>query len=200
MSNENSVKKERTVVIVKPDGVKRGLVGEIIKRLEQRGLKIVALKMVMADAEQARNHYPNTEPWYRAIGEKTLENYKAFGKDAMVEIGTDDSLKIGQMIGDWNVKYLTSGPVVPMIVEGIHAISAVRKIVGHTLPSKAEMGTIRGDFSIDSPTAANADRRTIYNMVHASGDPGEATHEISHWFTEKEIQDYKRADEDVMFF
>lgn len=192
-------KEEKTVVLVKPDGVKRGLVGEVIHRIEQRGLKIIALKMVTPTIEQARDHYPNTEVWMKGMGEKTLENYRAFGKDPIKEIGTDDPLKIGRMCAKWNVDFLTSGTVVAMVVQGIHAIAMVRKIVGSTLPSKADMGTIRGDFSVDSPTLANVDKRAIHNVVHASGDESEAEHEIKHWFGKDEIHAYKRAEEDIMF-
>lgn len=186
-------------MLVKPDGVKRGLIGEIITRLEKRGLKIIAMKMVIASKEQARDHYPNTEVWFRGMGGKTLENYEAFKKDPIEEVGTSDPLEIGKMAAGWNVEFMTSGPIVAMVVEGVHAIPMVRKIVGHTVPSKAEMGTIRGDYSVDSPTLANADRRALHNLVHASGDEQEAAHELTHWFSKEEIHSYKRAEEDIMF-
>src|SRR3990172_94360 len=192
-------KQERTVVLVKPDGVKRGLVGETIKRLEQRGLKVIALKIITPTEKQAHDHYPHTEAWYRGMGEKTLENLKKYGKDVKKLMGTDDPLKIGKEIGKWTTDFFKSGPIVALIIEGVHAVDMVRKIVGHTLPAKAEMGTIRGDYSVDSPTLANLDKRAIHNVVHASGDPQEAAHEITHWFTEKEVHDYKRAEEDIMF-
>src|SRR3989344_8254442 len=192
-------KEERTVVLIKPDGVKRGLMGEIIKRVEMRGLKIIALKMVWPTREHASSHYPNTEQWLRGMGEKTLETYAKYNKDAMKELGTADSLEIGKMVQRWNVEFLTSGPVVAMMVSGIHAIDMVRKIVGKTIPALADMGTIRGDFSVDSPVLANAGKRAIHNVVHASGDPEEAEHEIEHWFSPEEIHDYKRAEEDIMF-
>lgn len=192
-------KQERTLVLVKPDGVKRGLVGETIKRLEQRGLKVIALKMILPTEKQAYDHYPHTEAWYRGMGEKTLEGLKKYGKSPLALMGTEDPLKIGQEIGKWTTDFLKSGPVVALIIEGVHAVDMVRKIVGHTLPSKAEMGTIRGDYSVDSPTLANLDKRAIHNVVHASGDPIEAAHEIKHWFSEQEVHDYKRAEEDIMF-
>ncbi len=195
----NHPKEERTVVIVKPDGVKRGLIGEVVQRMEQRGLKVVAMKMILPGEDQARDHYPNTEAWMTLIGDKTLTDYEALGKDPIEEIGTDDKLAIGKKVSGWNVAFFMSGPVVAMVVEGIHAIAMVRKIVGHTFPSKAEMGTIRGDYSVDSPTLANIDHRAIHNIVHASGDEQEAAHEVQHWFKESEIHSYKRAEEDVMF-
>lgn len=192
-------KEEKTVVLVKPDGVKRGLIGEIIHRIEQRGLKIIALKMVAPDIEHIRKHYPNTEAWMRGMGEKTLDTYRTYGKDAIKELGTDDTLEIGKMVASWNLDYLMSGPSVAIVVQGIHAIAMVRKIVGNTAPYKADMGTIRGDYSVDSQVLANSERRALHNIVHASGDESEAEHEIKHWFSKDEIHAYKRAEEDIMF-
>mgnify|MGYP001604612359 FL=1 len=186
-------------MLVKPDGVKRGLVGECIHRIEQRGLKVIALKMVWPSGEHARGHYPGTSDWLRGMGEKTLSSYHKYGKNPVKELGTRDPLKIGKMIYQWNTDFLTSGPVIAMIISGIHAVDMVRKIVGATLPAFAEMGTIRGDYSVDSPVSANRGQRAIHNLVHASGDGSEAEHEIEHWFSPEEIHDYKRAEEDVMF-
>lgn len=199
MIKEIHPKEERTFILIKPDGVKRGLVGECVKRVEQRGLKIIALKMIRADAEHARTHYSGAEDWLRGMGEKTLESYAKYGKDPVKELGTADPVKIGKMIHEWLADFLSSGPVVAMVVSGIHAVDMVRKIVGKTLPAFAEMGTIRGDFSVDSPVLANLDKRAIHNLVHASGDAVEAAHEITHWFSADEIHDYKRAEEDIMF-
>lgn len=190
---------EQTVMLVKPDGVRRGLIGECIKRVEQRGLKVIALKMVMASEEQARKHYPGTDQWLSGMGQKTLETYAKYNKDPMKELGTADPLEIGKMIYDWNVELFMSGPVVAMLISGIHAIDMVRKIVGKTIPAFAEMGTIRGDYSVDSPALANEGKRAVRNIVHASGDLVEAAHEVTHWFTPQEIHDYTRSEEDVMF-
>lgn len=192
-------KEETTVLLVKPDGVKRGLIGEVMKRIEMRGLKIIALKMVQVSDAHARDHYPNTDEWLRGMGNKTLENYEKYGKDAKQEVGTDDPLEIGKLVAKWNIDFLTSGPMVAMLIKGIHAVDMVRKIVGKTVPALAEMGTIRGDFSVDSPTLANMDKRALRNVVHASGDQSEAAHELEHWFGKGEIHDYKRAEEDIMF-
>lgn len=190
---------ERTVVLVKPDGVKRGLVGEIVSRLEQRGLKIIALKMVSPTREHSAGHYSGSEAWLRGMGEKTLEGFRKYGLDVVDKMGTADTLEIGKIVQGWNVDYLASGPVVAMVIEGMHAITTVRKLVGHTIPIQAVPGTIRGDFSVDSNTAANLEQRTVRNLVHASGDPSESEHEIEHWFAPEEIHDYKRSDEEVMF-
>lgn len=190
---------EKTVLLVKPDGVKRGLIGEVIKRIEGRGLKVIALKMISASKDHAHSHYPNTEEWLRGMGEKSLENYRQYGKDPKEEIGTDDPLEIGKRVAEWNVEFLTSGPMIAMAIQGIHAVDMVRKIAGKTLPAIAEMGTIRGDFSVDSSMLANEGKRAVHNIVHASGDQSEAAHEIKHWFKAEEIHEYKRAEEDIMF-
>lgn len=186
-------------MLVKPDGVKRGLIGEIIGRVERRGLKIIAIKMAMPTKEKARDHYPAPEEWCRLVGEKTMESYVKYGKDPMESLGTTDYVEIGKIINEWNMEYLTSGPVVCMVVEGVHAVDMVRKIVGKTFPSFAEPGTIRGDFSVDSPNLANDQKRSVRNLIHASGDPEEAKHEMGVWFEAGELHDYKRTDEDIMF-
>ncbi len=192
-------KEERTNLIIKPDGVKRGLVGEIISRIEKRGLKIISLEMFWATKEQIHEHYPKEEAWIKRLGEKTLKNYQTFGYDAMEEMGTTDAMEIGKKVRNWLIDYMTSGPMVKMVVKGIHAIDMVRKLVGKSLPAEAEMGTIRGDFSVDDATAANKDKRAIHNLVHASETAPEAEHEIGLWFAIEDIFDYKRAEEDIMF-
>jgi len=191
--------KERTVVLVKPDGVMRGLVGDIVTRFERRGLKLIAMKMVHADRTHAADHYSGSDEWVKGLGTKTIETFAKYGIDTLKEMGTTDAMEIGKKVREWNVDYLSMGPVVAMVWQGMHAITTVRKIVGSTLPILAEPGTIRGDFSIDTNTAANADKRAIRNVVHASGDPSEAEHEIKHWFKEDELYSYRRSDEEIMF-
>ena len=192
-------KEEKTVVLIKPDGVKRGLVGEITSRIERRGLKIIALEMIWATKQQMNDHYPKDEKWISRLGEKTKASYEKYGYDAKKELGTEDNLKIGKMIREWLIDYVTSGPMVKMIVKGIHAVDMVRKLSGDTLPALSEMGTIRGDFSVDSSIAANRGKRAVHNIIHASETPEEAQHEIEFWFSPEEIHDYKRAEEDIMF-
>lgn len=190
---------ERTLVLVKPDGVKRGIVGRVLIRFEEAGLKIVALKMVQVSREYAENHYPNTPEWIRGMGEKTLQSYREQGKDPVKEMGTDDPMEIGNMIKGWNVDYLTSGPLVALVLEGPHAIGVVRKMCGFTLPAFADPGTIRGDFSITSPLVANELKRAVRNLVHASSDQEEADYEIGYWFREEELCSYDSAAEGAMF-
>lgn len=192
-------KEEKTVVLIKPDGVKRGLVGEIISRIEKRGLKIISLEMIQATREQIDEHYPKDEQWIKRLGEKTLKNYQNFGFDAKKELGTEEPLEIGKLVRSWLIDYLTSGPMVKMVIKGIHAINMVRKLAGSSMPAEAEMGTIRGDFSVDDATAANRDKRAIHNIIHASETEKEAKHELNFWFAAEDIYDYKRAEEDIMF-
>lgn len=186
-------KEEKTFLMVKPDGVRKGLTGEVIRRLEQRDLKIVALEMFQATKEQINDHYPKDEAWITRLGEKTLGTYEKYDIDSVKELGTDKKEEIGRMVRGWLVDYMTSAPLVRMIVQGVHAVDMVRKISGETLPYKADMGTIRGDYSNDSPAIANSEKRAVMNLVHASETPQEAEHEISFWFNkDNPACEYKR--------
>lgn len=190
-------KEEKTYVMVKPDGVRKGLVGEVIKRFEQRDLKIVALEMFMPTTEQIDNHYPKDEKWVTRLGEKTLSTYEKYNFDPQAELGTTDPKEIGPKVREWLIDFMTSAPLVRMVVEGIHAVDMVRKIAGPTMPYLADMGTIRGDFSADSPALANKEKRAVENIVHASETSEEAQHEIEYWFGDKPIYSYKRYGIDV---
>lgn len=185
-------KEEKTFVMVKPDGVRKGLIGEIISRFERRDMKIVALEMFQPTEDQIDNHYPKDEAWIRRVGQKTFATYEKYGYNAKEEIGTDDDLEAGKMVRKWLVDFMVSAPLVRMIVQGVHAVDMVRKIAGETMPYKADMGTIRGDFSNDSPLLANKEQRPVLNILHASETPEEAEHEIKHWFGDSPIYDYKK--------
>jgi nucleoside-diphosphate kinase len=190
---------EKTLIVVKPDGVKRSLIGEILRRFETAGLKVVASKMVQVSQELADKHYPaDREELWIAIGHKTLDNYKALEMDAKKTLGTDDAKKIGEMVRIWLLDYIASGPVFAAVLEGPHAVELVRKICGHTLPLLSQPGTIRGDFSFDSSALANTGKRAIKNLIHASGNKVEADYEIPLWFTKEEVMTYTRSDEDIM--
>lgn len=193
------IKQERTLALVKPDGVKRGLIGDIINRVERRGLKVIALKMVWVDRKHLESHLPSDPAWIERLGEKTLSTFEEYKIDPIKAQGTDDKTEIGTMVKEQIFEYLSSGPIVAMVIQGIHAIDMVRKLVGHSLPVFAEMGTIRGDYSVDSPAVANLEKRAIKNIVHASETQEESDNEIGLWFTDKEIHDYQRAEEDIMF-
>lgn len=185
-------KEERTYVMLKPDGVRKGLIGEVIKRFEQRDLKIVALEMFQPNYDLIDNHYPKKQEWITRLGEKTMSTYQKYGFDAVADFGTDDPAKIGPEIRKWLINYMLSAPLVKMVVQGTHAVDVVRKIAGPTLPYLADMGTIRGDFSIDSPAIANREKRAVMNILHCSETPEEAEHEIKHWFGNQKTFDYKR--------
>lgn len=193
------IKEEKTLVLVKPDGVKRGLIGEVVKRIERRGLKVIALKMVMADRARLEKHFPMADEWVERLGNKGLKTFTEYNIDPVKHMGTADPKEIGIKVKESLFEYMLSGPLVAMVVQGIHAIDMVRKLAGHTLPVFAEMGTIRGDYSVDSPAVANVEGRAIHNVMHASETVEEANNEINLWFAQDEIHAYKRAEEDIMF-
>ncbi|HSX32923.1 MAG TPA: nucleoside-diphosphate kinase [Candidatus Saccharimonadales bacterium] len=194
------IKFQRTFCMIKPDGVMRGLVGDIIARLEKAGLKVVALRMVQPTEDMARRHYPmSDEAWVTRLGEKSMSGFEGLEVSPKEILGSDDKMQLGKEVTENLVSYLTSGPVVCMVVEGIQAIDMVRKLAGHTLPFKADVGTIRGDYSVDSPAIANAEKRSIYNLFHASENAGEAANEIKLWFGNDKLHDYRLSAEDVMY-
>ena len=166
MENNEQVNLERTLVIIKPDGVQRGLVGPIIQRFENVGLKIIGMKMRWADKNQALEHY------------------------------TDDlAQRRGQYVRDIMVDFIKSGPVVAFVIEGVDAIENVRKIIGSTEPKSALPGTIRGDFSHVAFKYADAKGKAVMNLIHASSDPADADREVLVWFNEDELFDYKTVHE-----
>ena len=185
-------KEEKTFVLIKPDAVRKGLVGEIIKRFEQRDLKVVALEMFQSNRREMDKHYPTDDKWIRRLGEKTMATYAKYGHDVKKDFGTSDLMRVGKTVRGWLLDFMSSAPMVKMVVQGVHAVDMVRKIVGPTMPYLAEMGTIRGDWSNDSPVNANAERRAVFNLVHASETSQEAKHEIDHWFGKKGTFKYKR--------
>jgi nucleoside-diphosphate kinase len=190
---------ERTFVMIKPDGVVRGLIGEIIGRFEKRGLKLIALKMLKPSIEHVDSHYPKDPAWIKRLGEKGFKTFHEYGVDPKEKMGTDDEMEAGTMVREWLMNYIMEAPVVAMVIEGYHSVTIVRKIVGVTTPAQAELGTIRGDYSIDSPVAANLNKRAMKNLIHASETVEEAKHEIEHWFSEEELSDYERSDHKAMF-
>lgn len=181
---------EQTVVLIKPDGVKKGIIGEVIDRFERVGLRIVASKMVWVKKSFVGKHYRDDANYHKTVGEKTLENYRKYGLDPNENLGVTDPIKIGRMVRKWNMDFLSSGPVLAILLEGPEAILIVRKLVGHTFPSEALPGTIRGDFSLDSAYESNLQKRTTRNIIHASGSKEEAEFEKKLWFKEGEIYSY----------
>lgn len=163
---------QQTLIIIKPDGVERNLIGKIISYYEEAGLKVVKLKMVQADRDLIMRHYEEDVEYMKAIGQKS--------KDAGNEV--EDILEYGRMIVQSLRGYMTSGAVVPMVLEGEDAIALARKVTGFTDPTQADKGTIRGDLGNDSIAKANSEGRPTKNLIHASGNLQEAEKEISLWF------------------
>ncbi|MGC8671268.1 MAG: nucleoside-diphosphate kinase [Candidatus Micrarchaeia archaeon] len=185
---------ERTLVLIKPDGVYRSLIGKVISSFEEAGLKIVALKLVKPTKETALNHYPADENWYNSLWEKTKKSFEEQGKQF-----TETPQQTGDRVRSYLVNYIVDQPVVAIVVEGNEAIANVRKIVGATSPSKADPSTIRGKFSTDSYDLADSQQRAVRNIVHASDSKETAEREIKTWFKDEEIVEYKRTDEDILY-
>ena len=188
-------KEERTLVVIKPDGVQRTLIGEIIKRFERIGLKLVAMKMMVPEADHIEKHYTLDPEWRRITGEKTIASYIKKGETPW----TTDPLEVTTVLLNTLKKYMTSGPVVAMVWEGAHAAETVRKITGGTEPRTSDVGTIRGDFVLDSYMMADTDKRAVRNLIHASGSAKEAEAEIAHWFKKEEIVDYRLVQEQIIY-
>ncbi len=187
---------EQTVVLIKPDGVKRGLIGEILRRFERVGLKIVGMKMVAASEDLLVKHYQSNDlATLKRWGEKTLTTYTQYGKNAKKELGTDDPMLLGKMVNKWLFDYIKSGPIVAVLLEGKHAVENVIAQAGPTMPVQSPAGTIRGDFSTDSAAYANDEKRGVMNLVHVSASTKEANLEKTLWFTAEEIHNYKRMEE-----
>ena len=181
---------EQTVVLIKPDGVRKGIIGQVLERFERVGLKLVAGKMIWVDKTFVGKHYRDDETYYKTVGEKTLENYQKYGMDPRENLGTKDPVAIGRLVRAWNMEFLSSGLVFAMLLEGPGAVSIVRKIAGHTFPAEALPGTVRGDFALDSAYLSNLQKRTTQNVVHASGSLEEAEFEKKLWFKKEEIYSY----------
>ena len=170
----------RSFVMIKPDGVKKGLTEEIIKRLESAGLTITSKKEILPTKEIVLEHYADDETWYESVGSETIGSYKKMGLDIAKVFGKEDPILVGRTIRNWLVDYITSGPVMAMIVEGPEGtIEKIRELTGNTNPIEAEPGTIRGDFSKDSYEVANNESRSVHNIIHASESPAEAEREIT---------------------
>jgi nucleoside-diphosphate kinase len=185
---------ERSLVLLKPDAVQRGLMGEIVTRFERKGLKITAMKMVWPTKALAIKHYDQPESAMIMLGERTKAAYKEKGIE-----DNRDSIEIAKDIQKKLISFLTAGPVVAMVIEGAHAVSHIRKVRGHTNPLAADVGTITADYTIDSYFISDEDSRAIRNLVHASGSVEEAETEIKLWFKEDEIYDYDLAIEKILY-
>lgn len=198
MNNEKQgmhPKSEQSLVIIKPDGIQRGLIGEIIKRYERVGLKLVAMKMMKATPELIEKHYTLDPEWRRITGEKTIKGYL----DKGLTPPETDPLKVTGVLLKKLSRYMTSGPIIAMVWQGAHAVSIIRKLTGSTEPLMSDVGTIRGDYVLDSYQMTDADGRSIRNLIHASGSKKEAEDEIKHWFSNDEIMDFRLVQEAILY-
>lgn len=188
-------KTERTLVLIKPDGIQRSLIGEIIGRYERAGLKLVGLKMLVPTKEHIEKHYTLDPAWRQVTGEKTIKGYESKG----LTPPSRDPLEITARILAGLKKYLSCGPVVALALQGAHAVAIARKITGGTEPLTSDVGTIRGDFVLDSYQMSDMDGRAVRNLVHASGSVKEAEAELAHWFSKNELAHYRLISEQILY-
>ena len=193
--NKNKEFKERSLVLIKPDGVQRSLIGEIIKRYERIGLKLVALKFIIPTPQLVEKHYLIDKGWLESVGKKTIESYKSKGKKSPFS----DPKKGGKWVLGKLKKFISAGPVVAMVWQGNEAVGIIRKITGSTEPLSSDVGTIRGDLTLDSYPLADTSTRAVRNLVHASGSREEAEKEIKVWFKSNEIIKYRLAQEAILY-
>lgn len=187
-------KHERTFVIIKPDGVQRSLIGEVIKRFERTGLKLIGLKLTVLDSDRIWKHYNKDEAWFLKKGTKIVEDRTSAGlpiEKEPVEYGKDIIRALE--------KFMTSGPVVMMAWEGNQAVAVVKKIVGETEPATSDVGTIRGDLTTDSYAIAAVDDRAVRNLIHCSDEPDNAEFELDLWFKKEELLDYRLVGEQILY-
>ncbi|MEK9184483.1 MAG: nucleoside-diphosphate kinase [Patescibacteria group bacterium] len=187
-------KTQRTFVIIKPDGVQRALIGEIIRRFERTGLKLAALKLTVLDADRIWKHYSKDDAWFIKKGTKIASDRAAAGLSSEKE-----PIEYGKDIIRALEKFMTSGPVVMMVWEGNEAVNVVKKIVGETEPATSDVGTIRGDLTIDSYNIAAIDDRAVRNLIHCSDEPQNAEDEIALWFTPEELITYRLVGDQILY-
>lgn len=187
-------KKERTFVIIKPDGVQRGLIGEIIQRFERTGLKLVGTRFGIADEKKLWEHYNKDDAWFLKKGTKIAEDKKAAGLPVEKE-----PIEYGKDIIRQLVTFMTSGPVFMMVWEGNQAAAVIRKITGDTEPASSDVGTIRGDLTIDSYGIAAVDDRAVRNLIHCSENVEDANREVALWFTDAELLNYRLVSEAILY-
>lgn len=186
---------QRTLVLLKPDAVARGISGEILTRIERCGLKIVASKFTNVSKELGRKHYAKDDSWKESVGQRSMDECKEFGLEVLSIFGTSDPIKVGELVVERNAEFLNSGPVFAFVFEGPNAVKKVRNLIGSTFPESATPGTIRGDFGLENSFTGTSRKRTTYNLIHASGNLEEAKEEINLWFTQDEIVNYKQVHE-----
>jgi len=178
----------------KPDTVQRSFMGEIIRRFENTGLKCTAMKMFMADEDRLIRHYNKNDEWFMKKGTGIVNDLQAQGLPV-----TKEPIEYGKDIIRANAKFMMSAPVVAMVWEGNQAVTVIKKLVGSTEPASSDVGTIRGDFTVDSYSHAAYENRAVRNLIHCSDMVEEAEREIAIWFHDDEIMNYIAAQERIMY-
>ncbi len=184
---------EQTFIMIKHDGIQRNLVGDIISRFERAGLKIIGMKMIVPDRERSTKHYGKDDAWCERKGKGMIENIEKQGGTP-----TKTAIEYGRAISDTLLDYITAGPVVQMVLEGNHAVAIVKKLVGGTEPLTSDVGTIRGDYTIDSYELSNVLGRATRNLVHCTGESHEAEFEVNLWFSKDELMSFKHINEALL--
>jgi nucleoside-diphosphate kinase len=194
MSKAHHPKKERTFVILKPDTIQRSLMGEVLARFERAGLKVVGMKFGVPDKNKFWEHYNKDDAWFEKKGSNIVRERAERG------LPVDKSAKeYGKAIIDVLVKYMTASPVLMLVLEGNEAVAVVKKLVGSTEPSTSDIGTIRGDYTLDSYAIAAIDDRAVRNLMHCSDAVDEAKREIALWFHEKDLVNYRLISEAILY-
>lgn len=178
----------------KPDTVQRSLMGELVKRFELTGLKCTAMKMFVPNEESLVSHYNKDDEWFLKKGTNIVKDLHEQSLPV-----TKEPIEYGKDIIRSNAKFMMSAPVVAMVWEGNQAVAVIKKIVGSTEPVTSDVGTVRGDYTVDSYSHAAYENRAVRNLVHCSDMTSEAEREIAIWFDESEIMDYVTAQERIMY-
>ncbi len=185
---------ERTFVMLKPDAVQRSLIGDLIRRFEATGLKCSAMKMFNADEKRLFEHYNKDDEWFLTKGNRIVEDLKSQGLEV-----TKEPIEYGKDIIRANANFMMSAPVIAMIWEGNQAVAVIKKLVGSTEPSTSDVGTVRGDYTVDSYSHAAVEDRAVRNLVHCSDEVAEAQREIELWMKEGEVMEYATSQERIMY-
>lgn len=187
--------RERTLVILKPDTLQRSLVGEVINRIERTGLKLVAAKMLHPGEKQLIEHYAKDGAWYLKKGVNRIHVLKESGKSVDEK---RPPIEYGKDIIRGIIRYMGTFPVIVMVWEGNQSVAVVKKLVGTTDPTASDVGTIRGDYQLDSYSLSDSEERAIRNLLHCSDNLQDADREVKVWFTSEELHDYTHVNEAIL--
>ena len=194
IENMTKTQKERTFVIIKPDGVQRSLMGDILNRFERVGLKVVYMNFGVLDGKKLWNHYDKDDKWFEEKGSNIVRELKESGADV-----SKKPIEYGKDIIRSLEKFMTAGPTLTLVLEGNQAVAVVKKLVGGTEPATSDVGTIRGDYTLDSYGICATDDRAVRNLIHCSDAVDEAKREIKIWISEKDMIDYRLVAESILY-